>query len=119
MPLHTKGQEEQEGSALTGQPSFGRCGQPSGQAAPVEPVRPLRQAHGQSMHQPCLSRQTPLQGLRAPQALPAASHQAKEGKGKEDTSKKGSAAGKDGDSFPDLEECLMIFGGSDAIHSKR
>ena len=28
-------------------------------------------------------------------------------------------AGKDGDGFPDLEECLMIFGGSDAIYSKR
>ena len=27
--------------------------------------------------------------------------------------------GKDGDGFPDPEECLMIFGGSDAIYSKR
>ena len=27
--------------------------------------------------------------------------------------------GKDGDDFPDPEECLMIFGGSDAIYSKR
>ena len=28
-------------------------------------------------------------------------------------------AGKDGDGFPNLEECLLIFGGSDAIYSKR
>ena len=27
-------------------------------------------------------------------------------------------AGKDGDGFPDPEECIMIFGGSDAIWSK-
>ena len=27
--------------------------------------------------------------------------------------------GKDGDGFLDPEECLMIFGGSDAIYSKR
>ena len=27
--------------------------------------------------------------------------------------------GKDGDGFSDLKECLMIFGGSDAIYSKR
>ena len=26
---------------------------------------------------------------------------------------------KDGDGFPDPEECLKIFGGSDAIYSKR
>ena len=32
--------------------------------------------------------------------------------------KKGVAVGKDEDNFPNLEECLMIFGGSDAIHSK-
>ena len=25
----------------------------------------------------------------------------------------------DGDGFPDPEECLMIFGGSDTIYSKR
>ena len=27
--------------------------------------------------------------------------------------------GKDGDGFPDPKECLKIFGGFDAIHSKR
>ena len=27
--------------------------------------------------------------------------------------------GKDDDGFPNPKECLMIFGGSDAIHSKR
>ena len=27
--------------------------------------------------------------------------------------------GKDGDGFLDPKECLMIFGGSDAIYSKR
>ena len=43
----------------------------------------------------------------------------KEGDGKEATAKKGGAAGKDGDNFLDLEECIMIFGGSDTICSKR
>ena len=33
--------------------------------------------------------------------------------------KKGGTIDKDGDSFPDPEECIMIFGGSDAIYSKR
>ena len=42
----------------------------------------------------------------------------KEGKGKEDADKKGGVAGKDDDGFFDLEECIMIFGGSNAIHSK-
>ena len=27
--------------------------------------------------------------------------------------------GKDGDGFPNPKECIMIFGGSDAIYSKR
>ena len=35
----------------------------------------------------------------------------KEGDGKEATAKKGGAAGKDRDDFPDPEECIMIFGG--------
>ena len=43
----------------------------------------------------------------------------KEEKGKEAVAKKGGVVGKDGDGFPDPEECLMIFGGSDAIYSKR
>ena len=43
----------------------------------------------------------------------------KEGKGKEDTAKKGGTAGKDEDGFLNPEECLIVFGGSDAIHSKR
>ena len=43
----------------------------------------------------------------------------KEGKDKETTAKKGGAAGKDRDNFPNLEECIMIFGGSDTICSKR
>ena len=42
----------------------------------------------------------------------------KEGKGKKEEAKKGGMVGKDDDGFPDPEECLMIFGGSDAIHSK-
>ena len=33
--------------------------------------------------------------------------------------KKGGAVGKDGDGFPEPEECIMIFSGSDAICSKR
>ena len=41
-----------------------------------------------------------------------------EGDGKEAVAKKVGAAGKDEDSFPNLEECIMIFGGSDAICSK-
>ena len=43
----------------------------------------------------------------------------KEGKGMEATTKKGHVAGKDGDGFPDPKECIMIFGGSNAIYSKR
>ena len=39
----------------------------------------------------------------------------KEGDGKEAMAKKGGAASKDGDGFPEPEECIMIFGGSDAI----
>ena len=42
----------------------------------------------------------------------------KEGKGKEAAAKKGGMASKDGDNFPNPEECIMIFGGSDAIYSK-
>ena len=42
----------------------------------------------------------------------------KEGKGKEAAAKKGGAAGKDDDGFPNPKGCLMIFGGSDAIYSK-
>ena len=37
----------------------------------------------------------------------------------EAAAKKGGAVGKDGDGFPDPEECLMILEGSDAIYSKR
>ena len=63
------------------------------------------------MHQPRLSHQTPLQGLRAPQALPAASRQAKERKGKMEEAKKGGVAGKDEDGFPDPDDSpfLIIF----------
>ena len=32
---------------------------------------------------------------------------------------KGGAVGKDDDGFPNPKECLMIFGGSDAIYSMR
>ena len=40
---------------------------------------------------------------------------AKEIDGKEAAAKKGGTAGKDGDGFPNPEECIMIFGGSNAI----
>ncbi|XP_066396149.1 uncharacterized protein [Miscanthus floridulus] len=43
----------------------------------------------------------------------------KEGKGKEEEAKKGGTVNKDEDGFPDPEECLMIFGRSNTIHSKR
>ena len=43
----------------------------------------------------------------------------KEGDGKEAAAKKGGVVGKGRDGFPDLEECIMIFGGSNAIWSKR
>ena len=39
----------------------------------------------------------------------------KEGDDKEAAAKKRGVVGKDGDGFPELEECIMIFGGSDAI----
>ena len=42
----------------------------------------------------------------------------KEGDGKQVAAKKGGATGKDGVSFPDPEEYIMIFGGSNAICSK-
>jgi len=42
----------------------------------------------------------------------------KEGKGKEEPAKKGGTVGKDDDGFLDPEECLMIFGGSNTVHSK-
>ena len=47
-----------------------------------------------------------------------ASRQAKGREVKEDMAKKGGMVGNDGDSFLDPKECLMIFGGSEAIHSK-
>ena len=41
------------------------------------------------------------------------------GDGKEAAAKKGGTAGKDRNRFSNPEECIMIFGGSDAIYSKR
>ena len=43
----------------------------------------------------------------------------KEGDDKEAAAKKGGAVGKDGDGFPEPEECIMIFGGPDAVWTKR
>ena len=43
----------------------------------------------------------------------------KEGDGKDPAAKRGGTTGKDGDGFPEPEECIMIFGGSDAIWTKR
>ena len=43
----------------------------------------------------------------------------KEGEGKEEAAKTGGTASRDEDCFPNLEECLMIVRGFDAIHSKR
>ena len=43
----------------------------------------------------------------------------KEGKGKEATAKRRGMTSKDADDFPNPEEGIMIFGGSDAIYSKR
>ena len=39
----------------------------------------------------------------------------KEGDGKDPAAKRGGTTGKDGDGFPEPEECIMIFGGSDAV----
>ena len=39
----------------------------------------------------------------------------KEGDSKELVAKKGGTTGKDGDGFPEPEECIMIFGRSDTI----
>ena len=71
------------------------------------------------MPQPRLPYQTPLQGVRAPQTFPPTSQRVKGGDGKEPAAKKGGTIGKDGDGFPEPEECIMIFGGSDAIWTKR
>ena len=43
----------------------------------------------------------------------------KEGDDKEATAKKGGTTGKDRDSFPNPEECIMFFGGCNTICSKR
>ena len=43
----------------------------------------------------------------------------KKGDGKEAAPKKGGTAGKDADNFPDADECIMIYGGSDAVWTKR
>ena len=71
------------------------------------------------MHQPRLPRQTSLQGCELLKRFLRQAGGPKEGDGKEAAAKKGGAAGKDGDIFPDPEECIMIFGGSEAICSKR
>ena len=71
------------------------------------------------MHQPRLPHQAPLHGLRTPQALSVIGWRTERRKGKEAAAKKGGMVGKDGADFPDPEECLMIFRGSDAIYSKR
>ena len=51
--------------------------------------------------------------------FPTIDQWAKRRDGKEAAAKKGGTAGKDGDSFPDDEECIMIFDRSDIIWSKR
>ena len=43
------------------------------------------------------------------------SSEPKEGDDKEAAPKKGGTTGKDADHFLDADECIMIFGGSDAI----
>ena len=43
----------------------------------------------------------------------------KEGDDKEAAAKKVGTTGKDGDGFPDAEECILIVSGSNAIWSKR
>ena len=43
----------------------------------------------------------------------------KEGDGKEAATKKGGMTGKDKAGFPDPDECIMIFSGSDAVWPKR
>ena len=49
------------------------------------------------MHQPQLPRQTPLQGLPAPQAPTEVAGRPKEEKGEEAATEEGGAAGKDPD----------------------
>ena len=75
------------------------------------------------MDSPCTNHAYPVQHLyKDCELLKCFLRQAgrpKEGKGKEAADKKGGAADKDGDDFPDPEECIMIFEGSDAIYSKR
>ena len=47
--------------------------------------------------------------------FPPTGRRSKEGDDKEPAAKRGGVAGKDRDGFPEPEECIMIFGGSDAI----
>ena len=49
--------------------------------------------------------------------FPTIGQRAKRRDGKEAVAKKGGTAGKDGDGFPDTDECIMIFGGSNVIWS--
>ena len=43
----------------------------------------------------------------------------KEGDGKDLAAKRGGTTGEDRDGFPEPEECIMIFGGSDVIWTER
>jgi len=74
------------------------------------------------MDSPCTNHAYPIKHLYKDCKLKRFLRQAgglKEGDSKEATAKKGGTTGKDGDSFPDPEECIMIFGGADAVYSKR
>ena len=70
------------------------------------------------MHQPLLSVKDLYKDCKLLKRFLRQAAKPKEGKGKEEAAKKGGTMGKDDDGFPDPKECLMIFGGSDAIHSK-
>ena len=71
------------------------------------------------MHQPLLSVKDLYKDCKLLKRFLRQAAKPKEGIGKEEAAKKGGARGKDEDGFLDPEECLMIFGGSDDIHSKR
>ena len=88
-----------------------------------QPQQGLSDHFNELMESPCTNHAYPIKHLyKDCELLKRFLRQAakpKEEKGKEEEAMKGGATGKDEDSFPDPKECIIIFGGSDAIYSKR
>ena len=88
-----------------------------------QPQQSLLDHFNKLMESPCTNHAYPIKHLyKDCELLKHFLQQAggpKEGKGKEAIAKKGGTMGKDEYDFSNPEEYIMIFGGSDAICSKR